>query len=123
MKNNSPMDKIIMNLITKEQIMLIVNTENVPGRTVSEALGLVKGSTVQSKHVGRDIMAGLKTIVGGELRGYTELLEDARMKSMNRMIEQAEAMRADAIVNVRFTTSAITQGASEVLVYGTAVRL
>ena len=86
-------------------------------------LGVVTGNVVQSKHVGRDIMAGLKTIFGGEIRGYTEMLTEARQKATGRAIAEAEAMGADAIVNVRFTTSAIMQGASEILVYGTAVKL
>jgi uncharacterized protein YbjQ (UPF0145 family) len=81
----------------------------------------VQGNTVRAKHVGRDIMAGLKNIVGGELRGYTELLEDARQEATQRMVEAARAMGANAIVNVRFSTSAITAGASELYVYGTAV--
>lgn len=86
-------------------------------------LGLVQGNTVQAKHVGRDIMAGLKNIVGGELKGYTELLQTAREQATLRMIEEAKAMGANAIVNVRYSTSSITQGASELFAYGTAVKV
>lgn len=103
--------------------MIITNIETIPGKTVAQHLGLVQGSTVRAKHIGRDIAAGLKNIVGGELKGYTELLVEARADALNRMQEQAEALGADAILNVRFTTSSITQGASELLAYGTAVKL
>lgn len=100
---------------------ILSNLETVPGRKIISYHGLVQGNTVRSKHVGRDIMAGLKNIVGGELRGYTELLEDARREATERMIEDARALGANAVVNVRFSTSAITAGASELYVYGTAV--
>ncbi len=103
--------------------MIITNIETVPGRQVVAHFGLVSGNTVRAKHVGRDIMAGFKNIVGGELKGYTELLEEARKQSINRMIQQAEALGANAIVNVRFSTSAVTQGAAELYVYGTAVQI
>lgn len=103
--------------------MIITNIEQIPGKTVTEHLGLVQGSTVRTKHIGRDIAASLKNIVGGELKGYTELLVEARADALGRMQEQAEALGADAILNVRFTTSSITQGASELLAYGTAVKL
>ena len=101
--------------------MLITNVETVPGRQITQHLGLVQGSTVRAKHVGKDILAGLKNIVGGELKAYTELLQDAREEATNRMIEQAEAIGANAITNVRFATSSITAGAAELFVYGTAV--
>lgn len=101
--------------------MIVTNLETVPGRQIVHHLGLVQGNTVRAKHVGRDIMAGLKNIVGGELRGYTELLTDAREEATNRMMEEAESMGANAVVNVRFSTSSITAGASELYVYGTAV--
>jgi len=104
-------------------MLTITNTEHVPGYDVVEHLGLVQGSTVRAKHVGRDIMAGLKNIVGGELRGYTELMEDARQQAIRRMEDQARALGADAVVNVRLATSTITQGAAELLAYGTAVKL
>ena len=101
--------------------MLIVNTDYVSGKTL-ETLELVKGSTIQSKHIGRDIGASLKTIVGGELKGYTEMMEDARRIATSRMVKEAERLGADAVVNVRYATSAIMQGAAEVIVYGTAVK-
>lgn len=103
--------------------MLISNLELIPGRRVVEHLGLVQGSSVRAKHVGRDIMAGLKNIFGGELRGYTELLQESREEAMQRLQEQAEAVGANAILNVRFSTSSVAQGAAEIYVYGTAVIL
>ncbi|MBK7405435.1 MAG: heavy metal-binding domain-containing protein [Phycisphaerales bacterium] len=103
--------------------MIVVNTETVPGRPVMEVLGLVQGNTVRAKHVGRDITAGLKNLVGGELKGYTELLTESRRQAVERMIAQANELRADAVVNVRFSTSAVTSGAAELYAYGTAVRL
>ena len=103
--------------------MIISNIEVLPGKTVTEHLGLVQGSTVRAKHVGRDIAAALKNIVGGEIKGYTELLVEARGEALERMVDQARAVGADAILNVRFTTSSITPGASELLAYGTAVKL
>jgi uncharacterized protein YbjQ (UPF0145 family) len=101
--------------------MILVNTETIPGRTIREVKGLVQGNTIRAKHVGRDLAAGLKNLVGGELRGYTELLTEARRQAIQRMIGQAEQLGANAIVNVRFTTSAVTQGAAELYAYGTAV--
>lgn len=101
--------------------MEVSNVESVPGKQIVRFVGLVQGSTVRAKHVGRDIMAGLKNIVGGELKGYTELLNDARNQALERMLAQAEQLGANAVVNVRFTTSSITQGASELFAYGTAV--
>ena len=101
--------------------MIVTNIETVPGMTITAHLGLVQGNTVRSKHFGRDIMAGLKNIVGGELKGYTELLTDARDEATGRMIEEARQMGANAIVNVRFSTSSISAGASELYAYGTAV--
>ena len=103
--------------------MLISNMELIPGRRVVEHLGLVQGSSVRAKHVGRDIMAGLKNIFGGELKGYTELLQESREEAMQRLQTQAEAVGANAILNVRFSTSSVAQGAAEIYVYGTAVRL
>ncbi len=103
--------------------MFIVNTEYVPGMKVVRVLGLVQGSTVRAKHIGRDIAASLKNLVGGELRGYTELLNESRNESLQRMVAQAQSVGANAILNVRFGTSAITAGASELLCYGTAVVL
>jgi len=103
--------------------MILSNTETVPGRTIREFFGVVSGSTVRAKHIGRDIMAGFKNIVGGELKGYTELLQEARQGAVDRMIQQAQSVGANAIVNVRFSTSNITQGAAELFAYGTAVRV
>ncbi len=103
--------------------MIISNTETIPGRQTVEFYGIVTGNTVRAKHVGRDIMAGLKNIVGGELKGYTELLQDSRKEATDRMIEQAESMGANAVVNVRFATSSISQGAAELFAYGTAVKV
>jgi len=102
--------------------MIIMTVNEIPGRT-HEVLGLVKGSVVQSKHVGRDIAAGLKTIVGGEIRGYTEMLAEARQTATDRMIEEAKNLRANAIIGVRYESSSIMQNAAEVLAYGTAVRV
>lgn len=101
--------------------MLISNTQEIPGKTITEFYGVVSGSTVRAKHIGRDIAAGLKNIVGGELTGYTELLSEARGEAIRRMSYQAEAMGANAIVNVRFATSSVAQGAAELFSYGTAV--
>jgi len=103
--------------------MLISNLEFLPDRTVKRHLGLVQGSSVRSKHVGRDIMAGLKNVFGGELKGYTELLQDSRIEATDRMLEQAESIGANAILNVRYSTSSIAAGAAEIFVYGTAVEL
>ncbi len=101
--------------------MVVVNIETIPGHAIREVKGLVQGNTIRAKHVGRDIVAGLKNIVGGELKGYTELLTEARREAVERMIAQAQQLGANAIVNVRFTTSAVTQGAAELYAYGTAV--
>ena len=103
--------------------MLLTNLEYVPGKNIKSHLGLVQGSTVRSKHVGRDLMAGVKNIFGGELVGYIELLHESREEAVNRMIEQASSIGANAILNIRFSTSSITQGASELFTYGTAVVL
>lgn len=103
--------------------LILSNLESVPGRRIAEHYGLVSGSTVRAKHVGRDIAASLKNIVGGELKGYTELLRESRDEAVARMCEQARALGANAVVNVRFSTSSITQGAAELYAYGTAVRL
>ena len=101
--------------------MKIYTTDYVTGKNL-ETLGLVQGSTVQSKHIGRDIAASFKTIVGGELKGYTEMMNEARKAATDRMIEQAEAMGADAIVGVRYTSASVMEGAAEILAYGTAVK-
>ena len=103
--------------------MLITNLETVPGKNIVEHFGLVQGNTIRAKHVGRDFMAGLKNIFGGELKGYTELLSEARQEATDRMIEQAKTMGANAIVNVRYSTSSVAQGAAELYAYGTGVRI
>jgi len=103
--------------------LILSNTENVPGKTILEFYGIVTGSTVRAKHIGRDIMAGFKNIVGGELKGYTELLDEARQEAVERMVAQASSMGANAVVNVRFTTSSVAQGAAELFAYGTAVKV
>lgn len=101
--------------------MLLVTTEKIPGKDY-EVLGLVEGSMIQSKHIGKDITQGFKGVVGGELKQYTAMLNESRDFARQRMIAQAEALGADAIVNVRYTTSAVIQGAAEILAYGTAVK-
>ena len=101
--------------------MLLLNIDHIPGREI-EALGLVKGTVVQSKNFGKDFMAGMKTLVGGEIKSYTEMLTEARQIATRRMVDEAESLGADAVVNVRFGSSAIMQGAAEVVAYGTAVR-
>jgi uncharacterized protein YbjQ (UPF0145 family) len=103
--------------------MLLSNLELVPGRRVLKHLGLVQGSTVRAKHVGKDLFAGLKNIVGGELKAYTELLQESREEATQRMVQQAQAAGANAILNVRYATSSITAGAAEIFAYGTAVVL
>lgn len=101
--------------------MLLVTIDYVPGKEL-EPLGIVKGTTVQSKHFGKDFMAGMKTLVGGEIVAYREMIEEARQIATKRMVDEAQALGADAVVNVRYATSSVMQGASEVVAYGTAVR-
>ena len=101
--------------------MLLVNIDHIPGKNF-EVLGLVKGAVVQSKHFGKDFMAGMKTLVGGEVVSYTEMLTEARQIATKRMVDEAEALGADAVVNVRFGSSSVMQGAAEVVAYGTAVK-
>ena len=101
--------------------MIITNIETVPGKTIVKHPGMVSGNTVRSKHAGRDIMAGLKNIFGGELKGYTELLTESREEAVARMVKQAEAIGANAVVNVRFSTSSVAAGAAELFAYGTAL--
>ncbi|KAB3532763.1 YbjQ family protein [Alkaliphilus pronyensis] len=103
--------------------MLVITTSEVPGKEVAEVLGLVKGSTIRAKHIGKDIMAGLRHIVGGELKEYTQMLVEARETAIDMMTKEATELGADAIINVRFSTSAVMQGAAEILAYGTAVKL
>ncbi len=103
--------------------MIVVTTDSIPGKRVVKTLGLVKGNTIRARHVGRDIMAGLKGIVGGEISDYTEMMSEAREQAIKRMVEDAEAKGANAVVSMRLATSMIMQNASEVLAYGTAVVL
>ena len=105
----------------KKSSMIITNIETVPGKTIVKHLGMVSGNTVRAKHAGRDLMAGLKNIVGGELKGYTELLTESREEAVARMVKQAEAIGANAVVNVRFSTSSVASGAAELFAYGTAL--
>jgi len=101
--------------------MILVNTDYISGKDL-KTLSIVKGSTIRAKHLGKDILAGLKTIVGGELTSYAEMLDEARAIATQRMVKEAEEMKADAVISIRYSTSNIAQGAAEVLVYGTAVQ-
>ena len=103
--------------------MIVVTTEQIEGKRIIETLGLVRGSTIRARHVGRDVMAGLRNVVGGEIKDYTVLLARAREEALQRMIEQAEKMGANAIVGVRFVTSMVMSGAAEMVAYGTAVKI
>ncbi len=103
--------------------ILVSNIEVIPGRRVKTHLGLVQGSTVRAKHAGKDILASLKNIVGGELKAYTELMQEAREEATERMLKQAASIGANGVLNVRYTTTAVTMGAAEILAYGTAVLL
>ncbi len=103
--------------------MILTTSDQIPGQQIRETLGLVRGNTIRAKHIGKDILAGLRGIVGGEIKEYVEALSDAREEAIKRMVKQAEEMEADAIVAVRFTTSQVMAGAAELLVYGTAVKL
>lgn len=103
--------------------MMLTNIEIIPGHEVTRHLGLVQGNSVRAKHVGRDLMAGLKNFFGGELKGYTELLNESREEASNRMQEQARALGGNAVINVRYATSSVAPGAAELFVYGTAVVL
>ncbi|MFC2087851.1 YbjQ family protein [Bacteroidota bacterium] len=103
--------------------MIIVTTETIPGKEILEVVGIVRGSTVRARNVGRDIFAGLKNLVGGEVSEYTQLLASSREEALKRMIQDAERQGANAVVNVRFTTSTVMQGTSEILAYGTGVKI
>ena len=108
--------------VAEQPIQIIVsNTETIPGRTITSSLGVVTGSTVRAKHIGKDILAGLKNIVGGELTAYTELLQEARNEALGRMMQDCVARGGNAVVNVRFATSSVAGGAAELFAYGTAV--
>jgi len=104
-------------------IMITVNTDNIEGKKIIETLGLVKGNTIRARWFGRDIAAGLKTLVGGEIKSYTDMMTKARDQAVERMVDEAKKLKADAVINIRFTASEVMQGASEILVYGTAVKL
>jgi len=103
--------------------MIVITTEQIEGKRITETLGLVRGSTIRARHVGRDIMASLRNIVGGEVKDYTVMLAQAREEALQRMIEQAEKMGANAIVGTRFVTSMVMSGAAEMVAYGTAVKV
>ncbi len=103
--------------------MILTNIDSVPGKKIVEHYGIVAGSTIRAKHIGKDIAASLKNIIGGELKGYTELLQESRQQATDRMIKQAEEVGANAVINIRYATSAVAQGAAELFVYGTAVKV
>ena len=103
--------------------MKLVNIDYIPGEEIIEALGVVKGQIVQSKNIGRDFMAGMKTIVGGEIVGYTEMIATARQMATKRMVDEAESLGADAVINIRYGSSSVMNGAAEIIAYGTAVKL
>ncbi len=103
--------------------MKLVNIDYIPGYEIKEALGIVKGQIVQSKNIGRDFMAGMKTIVGGEITGYTEMIATARQMATKRMVDEAESLGADAIINIRYGSSSVMNGAAEIIAYGTAVKV
>lgn len=103
--------------------MIVTTSENIPNKSIKEIIGITQGSAVRARHVGSDIFAGLKNLVGGEIKGYTKLLTESREQALQRMIENAKEMGADAVINVRFQSSMIMQGTSEMFAYGTAVKL
>jgi len=103
--------------------VILTTLEGVPGKKIIEHYGLVQGSTIRAKHIGKDIMASLKNIVGGELKGYTELLQESRQEAVERMVQQATELEANAVLNIRFATSSVAQGAAELFAYGTAVKV
>lgn len=103
--------------------MILVTTDFITGREIEKVLGVVRGNTIRARHIGRDIMAGLRHLVGGEIKDYTKMIAEAREQAIDRMIDEAQSMGANAIINVRFTTAYVMSGAAEILVYGTAVKL
>ncbi|MFT9496978.1 YbjQ family protein [Anaerosolibacter sp.] len=103
--------------------MILVNTNEIAGKEITETLGLVKGSTIRAKHIGKDIVASFRHLVGGELKEYSEMIDEARKIAMGKMVQEAQALNADAIVCIRYSTTAVMQGAAEIMVYGTAVKL
>ena len=102
--------------------MILINTSTVPGKEIGEVIGIVKGSTIRAKHIGKDILSAFRQLVGGELKEYGEMLEEARKIATSKMVKEAEELGADAVINIRFSTSAVMQGAAEILIYGTAVK-
>ena len=106
-----------------DSAILLTNIDSVPGKTIVEHFGLVQGATIRAKHIGTDTLASLKNIIGGELKGYTKLLQESREEATSRMIEQARQLGANAIINIRFATSSVAKGAAELFAYGTAVRV
>jgi uncharacterized protein YbjQ (UPF0145 family) len=117
------MESVLMSALSNTNRLILTTLEGVPGKDIIEHYGLVQGSTIRAKHIGKDIMAGFKNIVGGELKGYTELLQEARKESVDRMVMQAEQLGANAVVNIRFATSSVAPGAAELYAYGTAVKV
>ena len=103
--------------------IITTTTSELPGKKITQILGVVKGNTIRARHIGRDIGAGLKTLIGGEIKGYTQMTIQAREEAFNRMVNEAVELKADAIINIRFTTSVVMQGAAEMLAYGTAVKI
>jgi len=103
--------------------IITTTTDSLPGKKVTQVLGIVKGSTIRARHVGRDIAAGFKNLIGGEIKSYTQMISQSREEAFNRMVNEANEQEADAIINVRFVTSMVMQGAAEILAYGTAVKL
>lgn len=103
--------------------MILVNTSEIAGKEIVEMLGLVKGSTIRAKHIGKDIIAVFRHLVGGELKEYTEMIDEARKIAISKMVKEAEELHADAIINIRFSTTAVMQGAAEIMAYGTAVKI
>jgi len=103
--------------------IITITTDTLPNKKVTQVLGIVKGSTIRARHIGRDVMAGFKNIVGGEIKSYTHMIQQSREEAFNRMVNEASDLKADAIINVRFITSMVMQGAAEILAYGTAVKL
>ena len=102
--------------------MILINTSTVPGKEIGEVMGIVKGSTIRAKHIGKDILSAFRQLVGGELKEYGEMIEEARKIATSKMVKEAETLGADAVINIRFSTSAVMQGAAEILIYGTAVK-
>ncbi|MDC7226193.1 MAG: YbjQ family protein [Spirochaetales bacterium] len=103
--------------------IILVTTDNIPGRSITKVMGMARGNTIRARHMGKDIMAGFKNMVGGEIADYTKMMAESREQALDRLIEDAESLGADAVIGIRFTTTSLMQGAAEFLVYGTAVKL